>query len=81
MNAYVNASLDAVPIRADWNHLYEWNQLDASKITTPLLLLLLLLQGEHDPLAKSESHARFFVNLPNANKQWIVLAGIDHTAL
>ncbi len=42
---------------------------------------LLLIQGEHDPLAIPESHARFFVKLPNANKQWVVLAGGDHAAL
>ncbi len=77
IDAYVIESLKADPIRADWNQLDEWNQLDASKITIPLLLL----QGEHDPLAKSESHARFFVRLPNANKQWVVLAGGDHAAL
>ncbi|PCI65305.1 MAG: alpha/beta hydrolase [Gammaproteobacteria bacterium] len=77
IDIYVIESLKADPIRADWNHLDEWNQLDAAKITTPLLLL----QGEHDPLAKSESHARFFIRLPNANKQWIVLAGGDHAAL
>ena len=77
IDAYVNESLKADPIRADWNHIEEWNQLDAKKITTPLLLL----QGEHDPLAKSESHARFFIRLPNANKQWVVLAGGDHAAL
>lgn len=77
IDAYVKESLKADPIRADWNKLEEWNQLDAIKIKLPLLLL----QGEHDPLAKSESHARFFIRLPNANKQWIVLAGGDHAAL
>jgi pimeloyl-ACP methyl ester carboxylesterase len=77
INTYVNESLKADPYRADWNELQQWNQLDASKTDVPLLLL----QGEHDPLAKSESHARFFVRLPNANKQWVVLAGGDHAAL
>ena len=77
INTYVKESLKADPFRADWNELQQWNQLDASLIKIPLLLL----QGEHDPLAKSESHARFFVRLPNANKQWVVLAGGDHAAL
>lgn len=77
IDVYVRESLKADPIRADWNQLKQWEQLDASKVTVPLLLL----QAEHDPLADSESHARFFVKLPNANKQWIVLAGGDHAAL
>jgi pimeloyl-ACP methyl ester carboxylesterase len=75
--AYVTASLEADPIRADWNFTEQWNQLSADKVKVPLLLI----QGEHDPLANTESHARFFSKLPNANKQWIVLAGGDHAAL
>jgi len=77
IDKYVLESLKADPYRADWNELQQWNQLDATKVNAPVLLL----QGEHDPLAKSESHARFFVKLPNANKQWVVLAGGDHAAL
>jgi len=74
---YANESLKADPYRADWNQLQQWTQLDAKQITIPLLLL----QGEHDPLAISTSHAKLFIDLPNANKQWIVLAGGDHAAL
>ncbi len=74
---YVKASLLADPVRADWNKLEQWNQLNASDVKVPVLLL----QGEFDPLADSESHARFFTQLPNANKQWIVLANSDHAAL
>ena len=77
IDVYVAESLKADPHRADWNKLTQWNQLDATKIQNPLLLI----QGEYDPLAKSESHGRFFVKLPNANKQWVVLAGGDHAAL
>jgi len=75
--AYVTASLAADPIRADWNFTEQWNQLSADKVKVPLLLI----QGEHDPLANTASHARFFSKLPNANKQWVVLAGGDHAAL
>ncbi|MDQ7050470.1 MAG: alpha/beta fold hydrolase [Enterobacterales bacterium] len=77
IQVYVKASLKADPIRADWRAIEQWNQLDASQLNIPLLLL----QGEFDPLAKTPSHARFFSRLPNANKQWIVLAGGDHAAL
>ena len=77
IDTYVSESLKADPYRADWNELQQWAQLDARQIKIPLLLL----QGEHDPLAESASHARFFISLPNANKQWVVLAGGDHAAL
>lgn len=77
IDTYVRESLKADPYRADWHQLQQWNQLDGKQIKIPLLLL----QGEHDPLADSESHARFFVSLPDANKQWVVLAGGDHAAL
>jgi pimeloyl-ACP methyl ester carboxylesterase len=77
IDTYVSASLAADPIRADWNELAQWAQLDAKKITIPVMFL----QGEHDPLALDSVHARMFVEFPNANKQWVVLAGGDHAAL
>lgn len=77
ISTYITESLKADPIRADWRYLEQWNQLNAKSVQLPLLLL----QAEHDPLAKDEAHARFFIKLPNANKQWTVLAGGDHAAL
>lgn len=77
IDTYVTESLKADPVRADWNQLKQWHQLNAAEVTVPVLLI----QAQHDPLAKSESHARFFIKLPNANKQWVVLAGGDHAAL
>ncbi|PCJ47140.1 MAG: alpha/beta hydrolase [Gammaproteobacteria bacterium] len=77
IDMFVAESLKADTHRADWNQLTQWNQLDATKIKNPLLFI----QGEHDPLASAESDARFFIKLPNANKQWVVLAGGDHAAL
>jgi pimeloyl-ACP methyl ester carboxylesterase len=74
---YVKVSLAADPFRVDWKNLSEWNQLDAGKLHVPVLLL----QAEFDPLADSESHARFFIKVPDANKQWVVLSGGDHAAL
>jgi|TARA_B100000315_G_scaffold256391_1_gene302192 pimeloyl-ACP methyl ester carboxylesterase len=75
--AYVSAALKADPHRADWKNLTEWNQLDGHQLGVATLLL----QAEFDPLADSESHARFFSRISNANKQWVVLSGGDHAAL
>lgn len=77
IDTYVRAALKADPIRADWNQSHQWNALDASELNLPVLLL----QGEHDPLARTDAHMRFFAQLANANKQWVVLAGGDHAAL
>jgi len=73
----VTSALAAEPVRMDWNQLQQWNALDGAEITVPTLLL----QAESDPLANTDAHARLFVKIPNANKQWVVLAGGDHAAL
>ena len=77
IQTYVEESLKADPIRADWTSGHQWNQLDAGKISIPTLLL----QGELDPLTNSQSDARLFIALPNAHKQWVLLKGGDHAAL
>ena len=77
IQTYVEVSLKADPVRADWTSRHQWNQLDAAQINIPTLLL----QGELDPLTNSASDARFFVSLPNAHKQWVLLKGGDHAAL
>ena len=77
INEYVRHSLEADPVRADWHYLHQYNQLDASKVTVPVLLL----QAEFDPLAKTDMHAKAFAAFPNADKQWVVLKGGDHAAL
>ena len=74
---YVRQALKADPVRADWNKTHQYNQLDGAKVRMPVLLL----QGEFDPFAKTDMHARAFSNFPNANKQWVVLKGGDHAAL
>lgn len=77
IDEYVRQALKADPVRMDWNREHEYNQLDASKVTVPVLLL----QAEFDPLAKTEDHAKVFSRFANANKQWVVLKGGDHAAL
>lgn len=77
IDTFVTAALAADPVRADWNQLQQWNALDGAELTIPVLLL----QAEFDPLANTDAHARLFVKIPNANKQWVVLAGGAHAAL
>lgn len=77
INTFVTAALAADPVRADWNQLHQWNALDGAELNVPVLLL----QAEFDPLANTDAHARLFMKIPNANKQWVVLAGGAHAAL
>jgi pimeloyl-ACP methyl ester carboxylesterase len=77
IDAYVVAALEADPVRVDWKDLDQWNELDATKIAVPTLLM----HGERDPLAKIDAQARQFTTLGTPDKRWVVLAGGDHAAL
>jgi pimeloyl-ACP methyl ester carboxylesterase len=77
IDEYVRHALQADPYRADWHYQHQYNTLDPSKLTMPVLLL----QAEFDPLAHTDKHAQVFSKLPNANKQWIILKDADHAAL
>jgi alpha-beta hydrolase superfamily lysophospholipase len=77
IDAYVKAAITADPVRADWNKLSQWNQLDAANIVVPTLLL----QAASDPLANMDADALFFKKLATEDKQWVMLANADHAAL
>lgn len=77
IDTYARVALEADPVRVDFRNLHEWAELEAIKVTTPLLLL----QGEFDPLAPTNQQATFFSKVKTANKAWIVLPGGDHAAL
>lgn len=76
IDAYVEAALRADPVRTDWTHGHEWNELDPAEVTVPTLIL----QGEHDPLSPSASLALLFDGLGSPDKAWVVVPGGDHAA-
>ena len=76
IDAYVVAALEADPVRSDWTASHEWNELDGRLVAVPTLIL----QGEHDPLARSEAQAILFNALPQGDKAWVVVPGGDHAA-
>jgi alpha-beta hydrolase superfamily lysophospholipase len=77
IEAYVEAALKADPVRVDFKDLHQWQELDPTLITTPILLL----QAEFDPLAPTEQQANFFKNVGTSEKWWISLPDGDHAAL
>ncbi|HET9623944.1 MAG TPA: alpha/beta fold hydrolase [Kofleriaceae bacterium] len=75
--AYVQAAVAADPVRCDWRGDAEWAALAPEAIHTPLLLL----QGELDPLARTDAQARMFARIGTPDRQWVVIPGGDHAAL
>jgi pimeloyl-ACP methyl ester carboxylesterase len=76
VDAYVEQALAADPVRTDWRRGHEWNELDPALVTVPTLLL----QGEHDPLARTENQATFFSGLGTPDREWVTVPGGDHAA-
>lgn len=73
---FVEAVLQADPVRTDWRELRQWRNLDPKRIAIPTLLL----EAEFDPLALDDVHAHFFSQLVVSDKQWSRLPGGDHAA-
>lgn len=76
IDTYVKMALEADPIRADWRHMNEYNQIDPSLLELPVLIL----QGEHDPIGPTDRQAKLFTRLKTADKSWVVISGGDHAA-
>jgi alpha-beta hydrolase superfamily lysophospholipase len=76
VDAYVEASLAADPVRVDWAARHQWNALDASRVHVPTLVI----HGEFDPLAPFEAQGLLFNGLATTDKAWVVIPGGDHAA-
>ncbi|WP_047417594.1 alpha/beta hydrolase [Cellulophaga sp. Hel_I_12] len=76
IDTYVKMALASDPIRVDWKNESDYNAIDPSLITVPVLLL----QGEFDPLSPTAHQAKLFTRLKSSDKSWRVIAGGDHAA-
>jgi alpha-beta hydrolase superfamily lysophospholipase len=76
IDIYVKMALEHDPIRVDWRRMSEYNNIDPSLITTPVLIL----QGELDPIAPTDRQAKLFTRLKTADRSWVVISGGDHAA-
>lgn len=76
IDTYVKMALQHDPIRADWRNVSQYNAIDPTLITTPVLIL----QGEHDPIGPTERQAKLFTRMKTADKSWVVISGGDHAA-
>jgi len=76
INAYVEAALNADPVRVDVRQNDQYNALDGSQITIPTLIIA----GEFDPLAPAVNQARLYTRLATGHKQYVTVPGGDHAA-
>ena len=76
IDAYVEAALEADPIRTDWTHGHEWNELDPALVRVPTLLI----HGESDPLTPAETQSALMTGLGTPDKSWVIVPGGDHAA-
>ncbi len=76
IDAYVEQSLKADPVRVDVRHADQYNALDGSQINVPTLVIA----GEYDPLAPAGNQAKLYTRLATGHKQWVTVPGGDHAA-
>ncbi len=74
--AYVQASLAADPVRADWRKTQQFEALDPAAIKIPTLVIY----GVHDPIAKQLWQAKLFTRMQTEDRQWVVIPNADHAA-
>ena len=76
IDAYVRMALEHDPVKVDWREMHQFNNIDPSLITIPVLVL----QGALDPIAPTDKQQKLFTRLKTADKSWVVIAGGDHAA-
>lgn len=76
IDAYVEQSLEADPVKVDIRHTDQYNALDGANIHVPTLVIA----GEFDPLAPAVYQARLYMGLATGHKQWVTVPGGDHAA-
>lgn len=76
VEAYVQQSLAADPVRVDVRSTDQYNALDPSTISIPTLVIA----GEADPIAPPAIQAKLFLRIGTGHKQYVSVPGGDHAA-
>jgi len=72
---FAEAALMSDPIKAQWNHLYQFNNCDPARIQVPTLVVA----GDQDPYAPLRVQSDLFSNLGRgADRSWCIIADADH---
>ncbi|HEV2854548.1 MAG TPA: alpha/beta fold hydrolase [Thermoanaerobaculia bacterium] len=72
--AFIAAALAADPVRSDWRDEDQFNAVDPAAIKVPVLLI----HGEHDPLATVVKGEKLFARLGTGDRAWVIIPGADH---
>ena len=63
------------PTKAQWNHLYQFNNCDPARVHVPTLVVA----GDQDPYAPLRVQSELFSNLGRgADRSWSIIADADH---
>ena len=72
---FAEAALMSDPIKAQWNHLYQFNNCDPARVHVPTLVVA----GDQDPYAPLRVQSELFSNLGRgADRSWSIIADADH---
>mmetsp|Transcript_6121 Transcript_6121/g.13465 ORF Transcript_6121/g.13465 Transcript_6121/m.13465 type:complete len:437 (-) Transcript_6121:726-2036(-) len=72
---FAEAALLSDPIKAHWNHLYQFNNCDPARVHVPTLVVA----GDQDPYAPLRVQSELFTNLGRgADRSWSIIADADH---
>ena len=72
---FAEAALTSDPVKAHWNHLYQFNNCDPARVHVPTLIVA----GDQDPYAPLRVQSELFTNLGRgADRSWSIIADADH---
>jgi alpha-beta hydrolase superfamily lysophospholipase len=74
--AFVQAALQADPIKADWRDEHQFGAFRPAQMQAPVLLI----HGDRDPEAPLAIETKLFTRFGTPDKAWVVLPGADHAA-
>ena len=76
IGAYATAALKADPMRVDVRGHDQYNVLNAGQLRLPVLVIV----GEHDPIAPASLQAKLYARIASGHKQYVTVPGGDHAA-
>eukprot|EP00978_Attheya_sp_CCMP212_P022281 scaffold66295_cov43-Attheya_sp.AAC.3 len=72
---FAEAGLTSDPIKAQWTHLYHFNNCDPARVQVPTLVVA----GDQDPYAPLRVQSDLFFNLGRgADRTWSIMSNADH---
>jgi len=76
VTAFVQAALQADPIKTDWRDEHQFSAFRPAQVQAPVLLV----HGDRDPEAPLAVETKLFTRFGTPDKAWVVLPGADHAA-